>query len=173
MLQRVDQSTGLGSVVEWGPASSGVVRSAPVHTIAGTTGLGDTSVLPPQVLCSFSCALLVQTSALSAAIRICFATHPGTLGARGYDMRASSAAISPGMGSMRFVPGCGGCGVMATITCSPVTYAGKTAGPCFRCSLYGRGARDRAATCSATVAVGATATVGAADGHGTARHSMG
>ena len=61
MLQRVDQSTGSGSVVEWGPASSGVVRNAPVHTIAGTTGLGDTSVLPSQVLCSFSCALLVQT----------------------------------------------------------------------------------------------------------------
>ena len=61
VLQRVDQSTGSGSVVEWGPASSGVVRSAPVHTITGTTGLGDTSVLLSQVLCSFSCALLVQT----------------------------------------------------------------------------------------------------------------
>ena len=50
VLQRVDQSTGSGSVVEWGPASSGVVRSAPVHTITGTTGLGDTSVLLSQVL---------------------------------------------------------------------------------------------------------------------------
>ena len=51
VLQRVDQSTGSGSVIEWGPASSGVVRSAPVHTITGTTGLGDTSVLLSQVLC--------------------------------------------------------------------------------------------------------------------------
>ena len=29
---RVGQGIGLGSVSEWGPASSGVVRSAPVHT---------------------------------------------------------------------------------------------------------------------------------------------
>ena len=62
VLQRVDHSTGSGSVVEWGPASSGVVRGAPVHTTTGKTGLRDTSVLLSQVLCSFSCALLVQTN---------------------------------------------------------------------------------------------------------------
>ena len=39
MLQRVDQGLGSGSVSEWGPASSGVVRSAPVHTTAGIPAL--------------------------------------------------------------------------------------------------------------------------------------
>ena len=39
MLQRVDQGIGSGSVSEWGPASSGVVRSAPVHTTAGVPAL--------------------------------------------------------------------------------------------------------------------------------------
>ena len=53
MLQRVGRGIGSGSVSEWGPASSGVVRDAAVHTTAGTPGLGDTSVLPSQVLCSF------------------------------------------------------------------------------------------------------------------------
>ena len=49
MLQRVGQGIGSGSISEWGPASSGVVCDAPVHTTAGTPGLGDTSVLPSQV----------------------------------------------------------------------------------------------------------------------------
>ena len=61
MLQRVGQGIGSGSVSEWGPASSGVVRSAPVHTTAGTSGLGDTSVLPSQVMCpnQVLCSFLV------------------------------------------------------------------------------------------------------------------
>ena len=60
-LQPVHQCIGSGSVLEWGPAFGGVVYSAPVHTNAGLTGLGDTSALPSQVLYSVSCALLVQT----------------------------------------------------------------------------------------------------------------
>ena len=65
MLQRVGQGIGSGSVSEWGPASSGVVRSAPVRTTAGISGLGDTSVLLSQVLCSFLVLCLCKLWAYS------------------------------------------------------------------------------------------------------------
>ena len=55
MLQRVDQGIGSGSVSEWGPASSGVVRSAPVHTTAGIPALVILQYCHPKSCAVFLC----------------------------------------------------------------------------------------------------------------------
>ena len=59
MLQRVDQGIGSGSVSEWGPASSGVVRSAPVHTTAGIPALVILQYCHPKSYAQFLCSFLV------------------------------------------------------------------------------------------------------------------
>ena len=56
MLQRVDQGIGSGSVSEWGPASSGVVRSAPVHTTAGIPALVILQYCYPKSCAVFLCS---------------------------------------------------------------------------------------------------------------------
>ena len=56
MLQRVGQGMGSGSVTEWGPASSGVVRSAPVHTTAGIPALEILQYCHPKSCAVFLCS---------------------------------------------------------------------------------------------------------------------
>ena len=61
MLQRVDQGIGSGSVSEWGPASSGVVRSAPVHTTAGIPALVILQYCHPKSCAVFLCSACANT----------------------------------------------------------------------------------------------------------------
>ena len=62
MLQRVDQGIGSGSVSEWGPASSGVVRSAPVHTTAGIPALVILQYCHPKSCAVFLCSACANNS---------------------------------------------------------------------------------------------------------------
>ena len=61
MLQRVGQGIGSGSVSEWGPASSGVVRSAPVHTTAGIPALEILQYCHPKSCAVFLCSACANT----------------------------------------------------------------------------------------------------------------
>ena len=74
MLQRVDQGIGSGSVSEWGPASSGVVRSAPVHTTAGIPALVILQYCHPKSCAVFLCSACANTAVYMGGHRI--ATWP-------------------------------------------------------------------------------------------------
>ena len=94
MLQRVDQGIGSGSVSEWGPASSGVVRSAPVHTTAGIPALVILQYCHPKSCAVFLCSACANETLAPITTHIGWRAHDAALHALTQEWGSGNLAIA-------------------------------------------------------------------------------